>query len=172
VVGLELIGIIAAVTGSLLAGETTRRVAARVVASMPESLRQRQEVAERYAVLDRPPRLRDSTRALATSGWTFVFVAFFTVLAATDFSVGFVLVLAAAFSLLWGGTEYSRRRREEDAFLAAITRQQPRGHNRLNAGYLLLNLVDWFGWLAATALAGQVVAEALRSRITMSAEAS
>ena len=43
---------------------------------------------------------------------------------------------------------------------------------RLNAGYLLLNLVDWFGWLAATALAGQVVAEALRSRITMSAEAS
>jgi hypothetical protein len=109
---------------------------------------------------------------LATSGWTFVFVAFFTVLAATDFSVGFVLVLAAAFSLLWGGTEYSRRRREEDAFLAAITRQQPRGHNRLNAGYLLLNLVDWFGWLAATALAGQVVAEALRSRITMSAEAS
>ena len=44
--------------------------------------------------------------------------------------------------------------------------------HRLNAGYLLLNLVDWFGWLAATALAGQVVAEALRSRITMSAEAS
>jgi hypothetical protein len=80
VVGLELIGIIAAVTGSLLAGETTRRVAARVVASMPESLRQRQGVAERYAVLDRPPQLRDSTRALATSGWTFVFVAFFTVL--------------------------------------------------------------------------------------------
>jgi hypothetical protein len=40
VVGLELIGIIAAVTGSLLAGETTRRVAARAVASMPE-LRQR-----------------------------------------------------------------------------------------------------------------------------------
>jgi hypothetical protein len=35
VVGLELIGIIAAVTGSLLAGETTRRVAARVVASTP-----------------------------------------------------------------------------------------------------------------------------------------
>ena len=170
-VGLELIGIIAAVTGSLLAGETTRRGAARGVGSTPEALRQRQEVAERYAVLDRPPRLRDSTRALATSGWTFVFVAFFTVLAATDFSVGFVLVLAAAFSLLWGGTEYSRRRREEDAFLA-ITRQQPRGHNRLNAGYLLLNLVDWFGWLAATALAGQVVAEALRSRITMSAEAS
>jgi hypothetical protein len=98
---------------------------------MPESLRQCQGVAERYAVLDRPPQLRDSTRALATSGWTFVFVAFFTVLAATDFSVGFVLVLAAAFSLLWGGTEYSRRRREEDAFLAAITRQQPRGHNRV-----------------------------------------
>ena len=86
--------------------------------------------------------------------------------------MGFVLVLAAAFSLFWDGTEYSRRRREEDAFLAAIIRQQPRGHNRLNAGYLLLNLVDWFGWLAATALAGQVVAEALRSRITMSAEAS
>jgi hypothetical protein len=43
--------------------------------------------------------------------------------------------------------------------------------NRLNAGYLLLNLVDWFGWLAATVLAGQVVAGALRSRITLSAEA-
>jgi hypothetical protein len=83
---------------------------------------------------------------------------------AAELAVGFVLVLAAAFRCFWDGTEYSRRRREEDAFLAAITRQQPRGHNRLNAGYLLLNLVDWFGWLAATALAGQVVAEALRSR--------
>jgi hypothetical protein len=82
------------------------------------------------------------------------------------------VVLAAAFSLLWGGTEYLRRRREKDPFLAAITRQQPRGHNRPNAGYPLLNLVDWFGWLAPTALASQVVAEALRSRITMSAEAS
>jgi hypothetical protein len=50
---------------------------------------------------------------------------------------------------------------------AAASRPQPG-----NAGYLLLNLVDWFGWLAATALAGQVVAEALRSRSTVSAEAS
>ena len=158
---LELTGIVAALACMLAAGEATRQVAARVVASMPGSLRERQDVAERYAVLDRPSGLRDSTRALATSGWTITFVAFFTLLAATDVTVPFSLLLAGTFALFWGGAEYSQRRREEDAFLAGVTGQQPRRHRPLAASYFSLSLVEWSGWLVAAALAGHVLADAL-----------
>jgi hypothetical protein len=161
VIALELAGIIAALACMLVAGEATRRVATRVVTSMPGSLRERQDIAEHYAVLDRPARLRDSTRALATSGWTITFVAFFTLLAATDVTVPFSLLLAGAFSLFWGAAEYSQRRRDEDAFLAGVTGQQPRRHLPLAASYFSLNLVEWSGWLVAAALAGHVLANAL-----------
>jgi hypothetical protein len=161
VIALELTGIIAALACTLLAGEATRRVATRVVASMPGSLREREDVAERYALLDRRSRLRDSTRALATSGWTVTFVTFFTLLAATDVTVPFSLLLAGAFSLFWGIPEYSQRRRDEDAFLASVTGRQPRRHLPLAASYFSLNLVEWSGWLVAAALVGQVLADAL-----------
>ena len=160
-IALELTGIIAALACMLAAGEATRRVATRVVATMPGSLREREDVADHYAVLNRPSRLRDSTRALATSGWTITFVAFFTLLAATDVTVPFSLLLAGAFALFWGGAEYAQRRREEDAFLAGVSGQQPRRHLPLAASYFSLNLVEWCGWLAAAALTGRVIADAL-----------
>jgi hypothetical protein len=161
VIALELAGIVAALACMLAAGEATRRAAACVVASMPGSLRERQDVAERYAVLDRPSRLRDSTRALATSGWTITFVAFFTLLAAIDVTVAFSILLAGAFALFWGAADYSQRRREEDAFLAGVTGQQPHRHLPLAASYFSLNVVEWSGWLVAAALAGQLLADAL-----------
>jgi hypothetical protein len=128
---------------------------------MPATVLERQDVADRYAVLARAPRLRDSARALATSGWTAIFVAFFALLTAADISLGLLLLLAAVLAVVWGVGDHGRGRREENAFLAEVRGEAPRRHRRLDAAYLLLIVAEWLGWVVAAALAGHVIADAV-----------
>ena len=158
---LELVAILAAIAGAWAAGEAMRRIAAGVVADMPASMREREQVAERYAVLARPSRLRDSARALATSGWTLTFVAFFGLLAGLEVSLGLLLLLAAMLAVVWGVGDHDGRRREEHAFLTEVRGEVPRRRWRLDGVYLALILAEWLGWVLATALAGHVIADAL-----------